>query len=216
MGREKELRGNSVIIPCGFGRNMWNDTDVSSTLRSLFSHADSDIERFKKLHQAEFDAGEVNRTLARACYRLASQDQLTESYAPYQVTGQWEVMYELWKHKPEWYGKYSHWFFSAIWPKYDGEYLTTRGMLELIRLGPSQNAVIVAQAIHVARCLRVADQVFGCDSVSKATVDMPNLYDAASVQPWTRDQTSFITYEKKARVFNELPRWLQNLVRHFL
>lgn len=218
FGRERDLTDNSVIIPCGFGRKTWDDAEVSNSLAPIMAqlgHLHMDPERFQILQSVDFDAGSVNRALANICYQLANAYR-TGNQAPYRVVGQWEVMYELWKQHPEWYREHQQWFLTTIWPRPDGEYLSTRGMFELVRLTLNQNVVIVAQAVHMARCLRVADQVFGHDNVSKAPVAMPNFYDEDSVQLWTRDQASFVAWERKARVFDEMPGWMRSLVRHFI
>ncbi len=45
---------------------------------------------------------------------------------------------------------------------------------------------------------------------------MPNLYDEASVQTWTRNQEGFVAQERKARIFEELPAPARNTIRLFL
>lgn len=222
FAREIPVTDDTIIVPCAFGRNTWDDAEVSQQLLIIMMGAEeklSDIEMFKRLMAEGFDAGSVNRALASICYQLAGNPNslvgYMDRYHPCRIVGQWEVMYELWLQQPDWYERNSGFFLFTIWPDPQGEYLSTRGLLEACSYY-REDIILIAQAVHMARCLRVADQVFGHDSVSKASGAMPNLYDEASVQPWTRNQTSFVAWEKKARIFEELPSWLRSLVRRFL
>ncbi len=217
FAQEKDLTENTIIVACAFGRNTWADDKVTTILAPIMfqiGYRRMDPDRFAMLQSMGFDAGVVNQTLAQACYQLANS-RFGET--PYSIAGQWEVMYELWRQNPDWYMKHDtpH-LLRVIWPPANGEYLSTRGLFEMVRLRANENIAVVAQAIHMARCLRVAGQIFGQASVSKAPWAMPNLYDVHSIQPWTRSQESFIAQERKARVFEELPAFLRNIIRRLL
>lgn len=220
FGREAPLTTDTILVPLAFGRNTWSDAEVfenlAVALRAQLGYPDTDFALFDLLRAIEFDPGEVNRKLAEMCYRLAN-DVPFDQEAPCHIYGQWEVMYALYNSQPEWYRKYPRGFLKAVWPDMRKKaYLSTRGVLKAIPCRKEQQVALVAQEIHMARCLRVADQVIGKESVTKAPVSMPNLYDPASAQPWTRSQEAFLVHEQKARIFDALPSPIRTIIQWVL
>ena len=209
------MHHDDVICPQAFGRNTWTDEEVAGKLSDLFQEGPAawqkldDLARFRKLESVGFDPGEVNRQLAKYCYELSYRDNTL----PQTIVGQWEVLYAVYQINPLWYINIwcNH---HAIWPPVDGNYLSTRGLLEEVfeKISSRKRVRLVAQSVHLARCVRLADKIFGQERVVVPGSSLP-LYDWQSVQPWTRDQASFFTYEKKARALEELPGFLRNIIR---
>ncbi|OGI22434.1 MAG: hypothetical protein A2808_02945 [Candidatus Moranbacteria bacterium RIFCSPHIGHO2_01_FULL_55_24] len=211
-----------IICPQAFGRNTWADEEVAEQLSLLFGGREgsdlTDLERFYRLENAGFRPGSVNEHLARQCHKFAALRNKLDR--PFFIIGQWEVLYALFKAEPKWYETHQG-SVIAIWPPEDGSYLATRGMLQEAKkvasdfVGPEPKILIVSQAMHLARCARLAEKIFG-----KRNVIVPcpgaDLYDPESVQPWTRDRRGFLGWEIKARIFEELPGWARAIVRKLI
>jgi hypothetical protein len=216
-------RGNidkeAIICPQAFGRNTWTDEEVSQKLQALFQKGLSaeqklnDLARFKRLDSVDFDPGKVNHQLAETCYRLSYEEGNT---LPQFIIGQWEVLYAVYKIDPKWYELFWS-FHQAIWPPEDGSYLTTRGLLKSIskKIPSYKGVIVVGQAVHLARCARLADKIFGKERIIVPRPPIP-LYDPQSVQSWTQNQESFLGWETKARIFEELPGFLRGIIRKFI
>lgn len=226
---EEEITGSNwrVIVPFAFGRNTWPDSEVNSRLQDIRPRGLvlNELEMFHRLHALDFDPGDVNACLAEIVYRQATENTGTYGYF-FPIHGQWEVMYALYRRHTQWYERhYCEWNspLRALWPSFtDDVYLSTRDIFKRFRFNQAiypMHYVVVAQAIHAERCVRVGQQELGNDYVHKAPVTLPNFYDSQSVQPWTRDQKSFITQERVARVYDKLPasgRWLARKTRKIL
>lgn len=214
--REGQITSNTIICPLAFGRNTWDDAEVLKRFLGFRMRSVApltDFEMFRLLRNRNFDPGIVNQELAETCFRWASHKQ-EGNMAPYMVYGQWEVMYALHQAHTEWYEKFclNGAFLRAIWP--EATYLSTRDVLDQINSVGRQIA-IVAQEFHLARCLRLADAMFGRSRVI-AGIPGSDQYDPSSVQPHTRNRENFLAQEKKARIFDAAPASLRWVVRKLI
>lgn len=213
-------RGNTIdakiICPQAFGRNTWTNKEAAGRLQDLNLKEIDDIARFNFLEKAGFDPGSVNRNLAEQCFQLSTAGNPSR-FRP--IVGQWEVLYAVWKSYPDWY-ECNNSFHQALWPPTDRmhPYLSTRELLQgvdtVLHYWPEKIA-IVAQSIHLGRCVRLADKIFGKRQIIVPQPGTP-LYDSRSVQPWTRNQRSFLAWERGMRLFEELPAPARTIVRKLI
>lgn len=200
-----DLSPNTIIVPCAFGRNTWEDKEVARVVSAIRYKSLYNVERFQELKKLGFEPGLVNRALAEICFALAQA-------APSRIWGQWEVMYAFYELDPVWYeSQRTHFRFQATWP--DGSYLSTREVLRSVLWRPTDRMAIVAQAVHAVRCFRIARHLYGPNRVMMAPGTMPHLYDPDSVQPWTRSEAAFLGRERWTRPVDEALSWTIRLGR---
>jgi hypothetical protein len=101
---------NDVVLTQAFGRNDIPDKDLPEVEKKR-SELGSDEEMFEYLSSIGFDAGASNEALADALIeKLEDETQVLEQIS------QWEVVYSLWKKRPDLYRKYQK-YIHTLWPR---------------------------------------------------------------------------------------------------
>lgn len=219
-GRFEEVsraRNFDVIIPQGFGRNMYPDESRLLWFRDRFWRiagkgkekgkstsvftvgvlrdcVGSDMDAFERLKSLDFNPGRPNEILAEICVNSVQKKRV-------HIVGQWEVMYAIWERFPLWYSLNSD-RFIVIWPPRNG-YLSTRGMLlEVKRIADErelENPCVVAHPEHMPRVYFLARKIFGKPVAMMTEVMSDEWFDPKSVQWWTRGKWVWLVYEMLVR-----------------
>ena len=216
-GPQGKIADADFVCPQAFGRNTWTDKEISGAMAKLFRGIDSSKEQdqaMDRLAKINFDPGIVNISLAKGCYHLARR--LKENGKNPWIIGQWEVIFALATADEEmasWY-KENREFIVAIWPPLSGEYLNTRGMLfiakEIARKHRLRYPIVVAHREHLARCVLLAEMIFGKANVALLPTLLPEcqpFFDPNSVHPQTTAKWTWRWYEFRARWHHFLKGW---------
>lgn len=184
--------GNDALFVQAFGRNMFEDKDLTSEIVEKRQVLGSDEAMFAHLDTRGFDEGASNRALADTSVALLTNPQSIIEHA-----WQWEVAYSVWKQYPELYRVHQiaiHvlWPHSNFYPTYEVKadsmaVARERGLYNPLELAHPD--MLVRGETILKKLGVVADPVFA---------DIP--FDADSAQAQTRNSKEWVKREALTRV----------------
>lgn len=203
------------ITPQAFGRNTFSDRGVGAIVCTALDHFIDDITTFEWLKSQKFDPGCPNMMLGLRCielaeFKLGNVSKPDASIRP--VIGQWEVLYAMYLHNPEWYEQHRD-ALVVIWPPPE-DYLGTRGMLlevrEIAEKRSLTKPLLAAHPEHIQRCFFIARKIFPRSPIAIDYMMDANekWFDPHSVQRWTRGPNVWLFYEMLTRIHHRLNGWM--------
>lgn len=208
--------GNEAEADCiwvqAFGRNTYPDQDLGATLVALRQDAAKlRQDPFVLLQRFGFDPGQSNRALAKEAIRL-----VTTLHIP--VQAQWEVAFAMYELAPVWYAVYRC-MVDCVWPPASGYFATFHVKMACAALSRARRRNRPLELAHPAMKIRAVPIIWRISFepivAESKRQDSLWVWDANSVQPWTRSFRQWIVRETIGRYlhvwFTVLP-WTRDLL----
>ncbi len=177
MPQSKNMRKGDVVLAQSFGRNSWDEIEMKK-LKRKFRETESDEKTLEWIRNDKFDPGKPNREIAKIVVEL-----LDEYHIPAIV--QWEIATAF---SEEWYAQHKK-EIICIWPPEENEHFDTRSVIiesaEVIREKNFVHPVVVAHKQQIVRTALIVKKY--CGIFPLTSKKQPNIFDAHSIQWWTRN-----------------------------